>query len=204
MKKKSLGIYALIIIAAVVAVRLASDTKTTAQSNDTVDPSETSIAIDLSIEQMVNQSDLIAIGNCRETRSVWIDRNLVTLATIAVGETLKGDATSQLTVVLPGGADANRRIPVAMTYPGAPRITPGEDVFLFLTRDDEFGGGSYTIAGFSQGKFSIVKDEEGREIISRDLTNVKLQGKAGLRRGTATVTPLETLKSRVRNQLQKN
>jgi hypothetical protein len=203
MKKKSVGIYALVIVAAVVAVRLASDTRTTAQSSDMVDPSETSVAIDLTIEQMVDQSDLIAIGNCREARSVWVDRNLVTLATVAVGETLKGDPTSQITVVLPGGADANRRIPVAMTYPGAPRITPGEDVVLFLTHDDEIGG-SYSVAGFSQGKFSIFKDEQGREMVSRDLTNVRLQGKAGLRRGTTNVSPLETLKSRVRSRLQRN
>jgi hypothetical protein len=203
MKKKNLGIYSLVLIAVLASARWATDTKTTAQGGDTIDPSETSLAIDLSIEEMVNQSDLIAIGNCLESRSTWVDRNLVTLATISVAETLKGNAVSQVTVTLPGGADASRRIPVAMTYPGAPRIAPGEDVVLFLTHDDEVTG-TYTIAGFSQGKFSIVKDEEGRDMISRDLSQVRLQGRSGVRRGTATLAPLDTLKSQIRRQLQKN
>jgi hypothetical protein len=89
-----------------------------------------------------------------------------------------------------------------MTYPGAPRITPSEDVFLFLTKDDEVGGG-YTIAGFSQGKFSIIKDEEGRDVVSRDLTDLTLKGKAGLRRGTATRATLSGLRSQVIQHLRK-
>lgn len=204
MNKKKLGIYCLILIGLMFAARWTADTvRTAAQGGDTIDPSEVSVAIDLSIEEMVNQSDLIAIGSCTSARSVWVDRNLVTLATISVAETLKGDAASQVTVVLPGGADANRRIPIAMTYPGAPRITPGEDVLLFLVHEDELGG-SYAVSGFSQGKFSIVKDEDGREMVSRDLTNVRLQGRAGHRRGTASLTSLETLKSQVRRQLRTN
>jgi hypothetical protein len=33
---------------------------------------------------------------------------------VAVSEALKGDAGGRLTVALPGGVDASRRIPVAM------------------------------------------------------------------------------------------
>jgi hypothetical protein len=131
-----------------------------------------------------------------------VDRNLVTLATIYVKEVLKGDNSSTVTVVLPGGVDANRKFPIAMTYPGAPRINPNEDVFLFLTRDDEVGGG-YAITGFSQGKFSITKDEEGQEVVSRDLTHTALKGKAGIRRGAASRTSLSSLKDQVMRQLRK-
>lgn len=203
MKRKTLGLYLLILMVVLIAARLATDSvKTTAQGSDMVDPTQITTAIDLSIEEMVNQSDLIAIGNCASTRSVWVDRNLVTLASISVAETLKGNQSEQLTVVLPGGVDANRKVPIAMTYPGAPRITPGEDVVLFLTSDDQVPGG-FTIAGFSQGKFSIVNDEEGRPMVARDLTNLQLQGRASLRRGTSSATSLETLKSIVR-RLVKN
>ncbi|HYP29722.1 MAG TPA: hypothetical protein VE262_23620 [Blastocatellia bacterium] len=202
MKRITIGICCLVLTVLLTTALWATSPSNDAQVADTVSPSETSLAFDLSVEEMVEVSDLILIGSCVEARSMWVDRNLVTLASISVKETLKGGESSAVTVVLPGGADANRKIPVAMTYPGAPRIAPSEDVFLFLTKDDELGGG-YTIAGFSQGKFSIIKDEEGRDVVSRDLTDMTLKGKAGLRRGTATRSTLSGLRSQVMQQLRK-
>jgi hypothetical protein len=202
MKKLTLGICCLALITMMVSALWATNALDTAQTGDTIDPSESSVAIDLSVEAMVSQSDLIAIGSCLDARSVWVDRNLVTLATISVKEILKGENTSTVTVALPGGVDANRKFPIAMTYPGAPRITPSEEVFLFLTRDDQVTDG-YTITGFSQGKFSITKDEDGQEVVSRDLTHTALKGKAGIRRGAVSRTSLSGLKDQVMRQLRK-
>ncbi|HKR21415.1 MAG TPA: hypothetical protein VJS17_02425, partial [Pyrinomonadaceae bacterium] len=161
------------------------------------------LALALSLDEMVQQSDVIAIGSCTETQSVWVDKSLVTLAKVAVNETLKGDeGTTTLTVALPGGVDANRKFPVAMSYPGAPRLTPGEEVFLFLNNSGEVSG-SYTVAGFSQGKFSIVKDEDGEKMVSRDLRQMSLQSNNGVRRGQNNLTPLSSLKNEVKRQLNK-
>ena len=80
-------------------------------------------------------------------------------------------------------------------------MTPGEDVFLFLTADSVVGGG-YNVAGFSQGKFSIVNDEDGIPVVSRDLTKMSLQGNNGVRRGGANVTPLSSFKDEVRGYLK--
>jgi hypothetical protein len=104
-------------------------------------------------------------------------------------------------VILPGGVDTNRKFPVAMSYPGAPRLTPGENVFLFLTNDTDLGG--YTVAGFSQGKFSIVSDEDGQPVVSRDLTPMALQGNNGVHRGESNATPLSSFKEQVRGYLKK-
>ena len=197
--KGTIGICCLALIVLMVSVQWA---RNAAQTGDALDLSATSLAGELSIEAMVSQSKLIVTGSCLDTRSVWVDRSLVTLATISVKDVLKGDNASTITVALPGGADANRKIPVAMTYPGAPRITPTEEVFLFLTSDDVVAGG-YTITGFSQGKFSILKDENGQEVVSRDLTRTALKGKNGSRRGEVNQTPLSGLKEQVRRQLQK-
>jgi hypothetical protein len=202
MRKTALGICCMVFVALVVSTYRVTNAVNVPAQTDTVNPAETSIALDLSVDQMVDQADMITIGSCVEAKSTWVDRTLVTLATISVKETLKGDASSYVTVALPGGIDANRKFPVAVTYPGAPRITPGEDVLLFLTRDDQVADG-YTIAGFSQGKFSIVMNEEGKEMITRDLTSMTLQGKSGMRRGTTTLTPLDTLKSQITRRLQK-
>ena len=162
---------------------------------------DTSVANGLSMNDMIDRSDLIAIGSCIDTRSAWADRTLVTLATISVAETLKGAEMGTITVALPGGIDANRKFPIAMTYPGAPRITAGENVFLFLTADTE-ALGSYAVTGFSQGKFSIAKDEQGEQFVTRDLTRTMLKHDNGVRRGSADITPLSSLKAQVKAHLR--
>lgn len=200
MKTKTLAISLLILIALFVSARWAT-TANEAPSADSLQATDTTLALALSLEDMVNQSDVIAIGNVLDTRSIWVDRSLVTLATVAVSESLKGTPGETLTVVLPGGVDSNRKIPVAMTYPGAPRLTPGENTFLFLSAESEVGGG-YTVAGFAQGKFSIVNDEDGEPMVTRDLTKMSLQGNNGVRRGSSNMTSLNSLKEQVKGYLK--
>lgn len=200
MKKITLVCCVLVVIAALlISSRWA--TAVDAPSPDTLPVADTSLAVALSVQDMVNQSDVIAIGNCVETRTVWVDRTLVTLATVSISESLKGSESSTITIALPGGVDANRKIPIAMTYPGAPQITPGENVFLFLTATGEVAG-SYTVAGFSQGKFSIITDEDGTQVVSRDLRQTSLKSDNGVRRGQNSTIPLDTLKNEVRGYLK--
>ena len=199
MKKLLLASCILIAIALLISTRWGTKA-VNAPPDDTLGTPDTTLAVALSFDDMVDQSDVIAIGNCVDTKSVWVDRSLVTLATVSVSETLKGAESGNLTVVLPGGVDANRKFPIAMSYPGAPRLTPGEDVFLFLNSDTDYGLG-YNVAGFSQGKFSIVNDEEGEPVVSRDLTKLTLQTNNGVRRGGANVISLATFKDQVKARL---
>ena len=201
MKNAALAI-SLIVVVLLISARWSSKAVDAPPAEDAIQTSvDTSVATGLSLNDMIDQSDLIAIGSCVDTKSVWVNRTLVTLATISVAETLKGAEPGMITVGLPGGVDANRKFPIAMTYPGAPRIVPGEDVFLFLTADVETAG-SYTVTGFSQGKLSIVKDEEGKQMVTRDLTRTILKDNNGVRRGSADTTPLSSLKARVKAHLR--
>ena len=201
MKKITLASCILIVLALLISTRWGTKADEAPDSN-TLGTPDTTLAVALSLEDMVDQSDVIAIGNCSSTRSAWVDGTLVTLATVSISETLKGEGSESLTVVVPGGVDANRQVPVAVSYPGAPRITPGENVFLFLNSDVDYGLG-YNVAGFAQGKFSIVDDEDGQPVVSRDLTKMSLQGNNGVRRGGANVIPLESFKDRVKSRLNK-
>jgi len=200
MKKTLLASFLIIGVALLVSTHWGTKA-VNAPPQDTLPTPDTTLAIALSLEDMAIQSDVIAIGNVVDTKSVWVDRSLVTLATVSVGEALKGSETGNLTVVLPGGVDANRKFPVAMSYPGAPRLTPGEDVFLFLNASSDVGGG-YTVAGFSQGKFSIVTDEDGEQSVSRDLTKTSLQGNNGVHRGQSNNIPLASFKDQVKGYLK--
>lgn len=201
MKSVALAI-ALIVVVLLISARWSSKAINAPQTEGVIQtPVDSSLARGLSIEGMTDKSDLIAIGTCVDTKSAWAGRSLVTLTTINVAETLKGAELATIIVALPGGIDANRKFPVAMTYPGAPRIEPGEDVFLFLTADDQ-NAGSYTVTGFSQGKFSIFKDQTGEQFVTRDLTKTMLKENNGLRRGSADTTSLSSLKAQVKTRLR--
>jgi hypothetical protein len=61
-------------------------------------------------QDLAAAADVVAIGECISVRTIWIDRTLVTEATIQVAENLRG-TSGILRVILPGGIDANRTFP---------------------------------------------------------------------------------------------
>jgi hypothetical protein len=154
-------------------------------------------AVERTESDMVQEAAIIVTGHCTHLQSQWVGRTLVTLATLQVSEVLKGNAGSQVTVVLPGGVDSNRRIPIAMSYPAAPEIFQQENVLLFLTPEDLVAGG-YSIVGFSQGKFSLAV-AQGKQVATQDLSGLSLQGRNGsLRRGQGKTIQLDELRARIR------
>ena len=155
-------------------------------------------AVERTESDMIQEASLIVIGRCASLQSQWVGRTLVTLATIQVSETLKGSPGSTVTVVLPGGVDANRRIPVAMSYPAAPEIYNQEKVLLFLAPEDLVAGG-YSIVGFSQGKFTLVDSPDGKRTATQDLSALNFQGRGGaVQRGAQKSIQLDELRERIR------
>lgn len=152
------------------------------------------ISIRLTNEQLTEQSDVIVIGRATDFTSRWVDRTLVTAVTIETAETLKGSAPGNVEVILPGGVDANRKVPIAMTYAGAPQMRSDEEVLLFLTYDADLAG--YVVTGFAQGKFSIVT-QQGNKMVSRDLRGSQLVEGPGISRGTVTLTPLSEFRREI-------
>ncbi|MCI0338206.1 MAG: hypothetical protein L0226_11555 [Acidobacteria bacterium] len=201
MKKAFLAVCCFVSIAFIVSGLRTTKAIIPQQPNQVVETTGTSLATDLSIQDMTLRSDLILTGQCIETRSTWIERSLVTLATISVSERIKGDSSSTVQVVIPGGVDANRQIPIAMTYPGAPSIRPQEEVFLFLTAADGMST-SYSVMGYAQGKLSIVEDDQGQKLVSRDLTRVRLKSGEGVVRGNVQWASLAEFKERIKGYLR--
>jgi hypothetical protein len=159
-------------------------------------PAFATTALRLSNDAMAASADVIAIGTAIDVQTVWEGRTLVTVVTLKVNESLKGDAGSTVSIALPGGIDANRRVPVAMTYAGAPSIGVGEEVFVFLSRDADIQSG-LTVVGFAQGKFSIVTDARGNRFVSRDLTTLMLEGGAGVTAGTRSLATLDEFRAEI-------
>jgi hypothetical protein len=161
-------------------------------------PATATTAVQLDEQALVDTADLIVVGRCDAVDSRWVDGDLVTIATLEVSESLKGGAGGSVDVVLPGGVDADAAVPVAVTWPGAPAITPGEKVLVFLVDYPSVPGG-YAVAGFSQGKYSVIEGPAvGSSRVSRDLTNVTLVDGEDRRRGAASQERLDVFLDRVR------
>lgn len=144
----------------------------------------------MSGEELTEASDLVVVGRCSAVESRWYGRSLVTRVTVTVDETLLGGSAGQVVVVLPGGIDTEREIPLAVTFPGIPQIEPGEDFLLFLERLSGTAEALYGVVGFSQGVFPLVADSEKA---GGDKTMVTRGG--SLRQGAL---PLSTVKERIR------
>jgi hypothetical protein len=72
-----------------------------------------------------------------------------------VQETLLGAPTHEVTVVVEGGVDMNRKHPIAMSVPDAPMLHRDEHVALLLKRGGVLGDAAYNIVGFNQGRINV-------------------------------------------------
>jgi len=166
-----------------------------------VTPAWATTAVERTDTDLIQEAAIIVTGHCTRLQSQWLDRTLVTLATISVTEVLKGQAGTEVTVVLPGGIDVHRRFPIAMSYPAAPEIYQQENVLLFLTPEDRVPHG-YAIVGFSQGKLTIADNGLGQQVASQNLSALNLLGRTGaVSRGRSRTLPLSELRQKIQQTL---
>jgi hypothetical protein len=192
------GVFLIVLVVTGLWATRATDLMDVVEQNDQVATSTASV---MSLEQMTAGADVIAIGTCTETRSQWFGRQLFTLATVSLKETLKGDTDETLTVALPGGVDANREFPIAMTFAGAPQMSAGDEAFLFLTRDGDMEN-VFAVMGFAQGKFPINQDAGGEKVVMQDTIKASVPKGIGVMRGNLQAIPLEEFRARVMNLLR--
>jgi hypothetical protein len=120
----------------------------------------------LSIEDLTSQAGIIAVGKVSGVRSEWNeDRTRIrSIATINVGESLKGNPGSTLDITTPGGEVGT----VGELYTHMASFKKDEDVVVFAQKDKQ---GHLRVLGGSQGKFSLVKDQStGTVTVASGLT----------------------------------
>jgi hypothetical protein len=146
----------------------------------------------LGLEEMVGASAQIVVGTVSAAETVWVGRQIFTRYTVSVEETLLGDGRSTVSVLVPGGIDRTRRVPIGMAVAGAPALTNGERAVLLLAPIDHPAvRGDLQIVGFNQGRFPIV---DGR-VATTTIT-------PGATRRTAAAEPLAALRTRLRGLVQ--
>lgn len=130
--------------------------------------------VKLDLPALVKMSEKVVIGKVvsRESRRASSEQMLYTYLDIRVSDTLKGTHTDTVRLIVPGGIDERIRTVVW----GSANFKLDEEVVLFLKQNVKEASLA-EIVGFSQGKFSIVKDQEtGEKMVvndTRDMNVVK-------------------------------
>ena len=159
----------------------------------------------LSLEELVTRADLIVLGSVMRTESRWAKpgRMIVTDAEVQVTQSLKGDTPSGGTIVvtLPGGAVDS----IALTIPGAPHLSTGQQALLFLQRGKSQS--DLRIVGMSQGALvvvaqngvsMIVPPENDADLVTRNADGKFSQGAPAVPQATA----LSDLVSRIKTLIK--
>jgi hypothetical protein len=107
-------------------------------------------SLHVSVEALSRESDLVVRGRVASVVSRFSDDGLriFTYAEVDVASTWRGESASRVTVLVPGGVvgDLGQRVD------GAPTLSDGEEVVLFLHRAE---AGLFRVSGLAQGKLSV-------------------------------------------------
>jgi len=119
--------------------------------------------IGLSTELLTKQSGLVITGEVQETKSQWADNKeaIVTIATIAIQEVIKGRSAAKKVRVKYEGGEVDG---MGMRVSDAAELAEGETVLLFLNHGHQNSDSlEYEIVGKAQGKYTIGKDNIARK-----------------------------------------
>ena len=132
------------------------------------------VVLSLTLQDLVQQADLIVFGRCEEMISAWgaKRRRIFTDITVAPERCLKaGDCPARVKIRQLGGRVDNNSTKIS----GAPEFHKGERVILFLKRSFAT---CYQVLGLSQGKFSVIRRGD-RFYVKRNLRGLTLVKKGG-------------------------
>ncbi len=106
------------------------------------------------IDELVAEAPLIVVATSTDVHSEWHDGRLFTSVQIEIVALVKGQATGTITVLLPGGRDAQREPPVAELGIDAPDLHEEESYLLFLVPSSKVPGG-WAVLGSTEGSFRL-------------------------------------------------
>jgi hypothetical protein len=114
--------------------------------------------VSMSMEQLTQASSDIVQARVVNQVSEWnaAHTQIVTLTTLAVAQTLKGNTPSTVQVRQLGGTVGN----LTVSVPGAVAFRPQGEYVLFL---EPAGGSDYHVVGMTQGAYPIYQDAMSRQ-----------------------------------------
>lgn len=156
----------------------------------------------LSLEEMVDLSNTIVVGRVTDTETRWEGRLIVTVATVAVEETIKGGREAQLQITQLGGTAVHPDTGIAMSMSASTQasLKVGEDVLLFVAGT---GPALRQLVGGAQGMFA-VRDNPQTGVRELPVGPKQLEVVRDDRQDEITVEAmtLDAMRSRIRNRVE--
>lgn len=107
----------------------------------------------LSTDELVQASEVVAVGKVRQKKAAWNSTRtrIETTVTLEVSEYLKGTGGNSISITVPGGEVGE----IGELYSHTARFEKDEEVVVFARRDKT---NRFQVAGGSSGKHSISTD----------------------------------------------
>ena len=117
-------------------------------------PAAAAVAAPVTVENLAREADAVVRGKVQRRESRWAQdgRHIFTFVTVRVGAVWRGAAPERITVRVPGGEVGE----IGQRTDAAPEFEDGEEVVLFLVRED---GDTFRVHGLALGKFKVQKGE---------------------------------------------
>ncbi|MBI5528741.1 MAG: hypothetical protein HY897_20620 [Deltaproteobacteria bacterium] len=133
-------------------------------------PSIASGAVMLKLEtkDLTDQAEAVVLGTVTSTKAQWNEgkTKIVTLTTVKIGETVKGDLKGEVQIRTFGGEVDG----LAQLVPGMPRFAKDQEVVLFLKSEDK----AWHVVGLGQGKYEVVREKDKDPLVMNRLEGLSL------------------------------
>jgi hypothetical protein len=125
------------------------------------------VSVPLTLRQLATESDAVVHGRVLAQESTWdvTSGKIYTHSRVQVVRSLLGKVSDPEIMVRQLGGQVGK---VAMQLSGNASLKVGEEVVLFLSRDASY----HYVVGLAQGKFAVNVDEQGRKVLTRDLSGL--------------------------------
>lgn len=152
----------------------------------------------MSLRDLAKRSEAIALARVEDETARYDGGEIFTYITLRVLDPVKGPkADDMITIRQLGGTVGDR----ASIVPGTPSFKRGEEVVVFLTKND--AAGYPWVMGLQQGKYTVSTDENGRKSVRNELEGLTLVAPGGKpsEAEAAKAQPLQAFLDGLRTQL---
>lgn len=119
----------------------------------------------MSLKDLAKNSNAIVLARVEdETARYDANKEIYTYITLRVLEPVKGPKKDEVITIRQIGGTVDK---IASIVPGTPNFRKGEEVVLFLTKND--GAGYPWVMGLQQGKYSVTADDQGRKSVRNEI-----------------------------------
>lgn len=126
------------------------------------------VMVKLETKELAGQAEAVVVGKVTAARAQWDDKKtkIITLTTVAIAETVKGDLKGEVVVRTLGGEVDG----LAQLVPGMPQFAKDEEVVLFLKSENK----AWHVVGLGQGKYNVLREKDKDPVVVNALNGLTL------------------------------